>query len=252
MRVDVFSVCKHLSEFLDVPSFDDVCINGLQVEGTRGISLIATAVSPSLFAIEAAAKHGAELLLTHHGLFLKNSGTPLSGNFSKRVRSLYKEDIHLLSYHAPLDAHPEVGNCWPILKEVGCTSLEPFGRFLNNFVGVKGICPPIAQKELFEKLQQIFGAPGVMFGRAKKSIQSIGFVSGGGHRLLGEAIAQKVDCFITGTTDEQVWSLAQEEDISVMAFGHYATEKKGIQLLGEHLSKQFQVAHTFILEKNPF
>jgi putative NIF3 family GTP cyclohydrolase 1 type 2 len=69
---------------------------------------------------------------------------------------------------------------------------------------------------------------------------------------LNEAIEQKQDCYITGTADEAAWSLAQEEGICVMAFGHYATEKRGIYLLGEHLKKQFDVEHIFIPEKNPF
>ena len=250
--VTISTLCKYISERLDVASFDDICINGLQVEGTRPISFVATAVSPSLFAIEEAAKLGAELLLTHHGLFLKNTGIALCGSMSKRVRSLYRADMHLLSYHLPLDAHKELGNAWPILQELGCTALEPFGKFQNSLVGVQGFCQKISQEKLFEWLQKKFGSQGVTFGSAKKSIQSIAFVSGGGHRLLQEALNKKVDCYITGTTDENIWSLAREEDICVMAFGHYATEKTGIQLLGDAVKKQFQIELRFIQEENPF
>ena len=250
--MNVFSMCQYVSEILDASSFDDVCINGLQVEGTRPIAAIATAVSPSLFVINEAEKYGAELLLTHHALFLKSPGVPLSGNLSRRVRSLYRADMHLLSYHLPLDAHQELGNAWPVLRDLGYTSLEPFGKYLNKAIGVRGISLPTSQRGLFERLQNYFGTPGVLFGEnASKEVRSIAFVSGGGHRFLSEAIHQKIDCFITGTVDEAVWSLAREEGVCVMAFGHYATEKKGVQLLGEHLKQKFGVEHIFIQEKNP-
>lgn len=252
MSTDLSRISQYCSKLLDVALFEDVCINGLQVEGTRPISLIAGAVSPSLFVIEEAAKRGAELLLTHHGLFLKNAGVAISGTLSKRVRALFRNDMHLLSYHLPLDAHQEIGNTWPILKQLGCYSLEPFGKYQNRQIGVKGLCSPIPQEKLFERLQQLFRAPGVVFGRKKESIQSLAFVSGGGHRLLSEALDQKIDCFITGTVDESIWSQAMEGGISVMAFGHYATEKAGVQLLGEHLTKEFHIPYIFIEEANPF
>ena len=250
--MDVFTLSKYLAELLDVALFEDVYINGLQVEGTRAISRIATAVSPSLFAIDEAARGGAEILLTHHALFLKKVGVPLSASLSKRVRSLYGADMHLLSFHLPLDAHREVGNNWPVLQELGCTTLEPFGKYSGMLLGAKGLCTPYPTEKLFSELQRYFGSPGVLFGAKKDTISSLAFVSGRAHSLLQDAIDQKIDCFITGTADESTWSLAQEGGVCVMAFGHYATEKKGVQLLGEHLARKFHVEHFFVSEKNPF
>lgn len=252
MSVDLPTLCQYLYQLLDVGSFEDVCINGLQVEGTKVIHSIATAVSPTLFAIEEAKRVGAELLLTHHGLFWKNAGVPLSASLSKRIRSLYGADIHLLSFHLPLDAHREVGNNWPVLQELGCTSLKPFGKYAGVQIGAQGECAPCAAGDLFKKLQGYFGRPGVLFGAQKDTLRSIAFVSGGAHSLLKEAIDQRIDCFITGTVDESTWSLAQEANVCVMAFGHYATEKKGVQLLGMHLSDHFKIKHSFIQEENPF
>jgi dinuclear metal center YbgI/SA1388 family protein len=253
MVVSVEVLCQYIGKLLDVGSFDDICLNGLQVEGTRPISSFATAVTPSLFAIEEAKREKCELLLTHHGYFLKNMNCCLTGILGNRVRALIQNDLHLLSYHLPLDAHEEFGNAWPVFKELQCRALSPFGKISQKYFGVKGEISPISVQDLYSTLSTIFKNSGTFFGRKGDEIlQSLAFLPGGGHRFLREAIESGVDCFITGTVDESTWHEAIEAGICVMVFGHSCTERRGIQLLGEHLAKTFSLSHFSIVENNPY
>ncbi len=256
MSSDIYSIGQYLSQLLETDSFsfDDAIINGLQVEGNRPIHRIATVVTPSLFAIEEAWRQNADLLLAHHGLFLKREFCGIRRSLRKRVGQLIQSGMHLLAYHLPVDAHREFGNAWPIAKELGWTALQPFGLVGSRAIGVRGhLAEPLPGQEFFALMQQFWGREGVYVSNiASREVRTCAFVSGGGHKFLKEAIDSKVDCFITGSVDEYCWHLAREEGVHFMSFGHYATEKTGVQLLGKHLSERLDCEYFFIEEDNPF
>jgi putative NIF3 family GTP cyclohydrolase 1 type 2 len=45
--------------------------------------------------------------------------------------------------------------------------------------------------------------------------------------------------------------LARESGVAYIAAGHHATERYGIQALGEHLARRFELKHQFIDIPNP-
>ena len=45
--------------------------------------------------------------------------------------------------------------------------------------------------------------------------------------------------------------IAREESIHFVAAGHHATERYGVQALGEHLQEHFGLQHRFIDIDNP-
>jgi len=65
------------------------------------------------------------------------------------------------------------------------------------------------------------------------------------------AIAQGVDAYITGEISEQNFHLAQESGVAFVVAGHHATERQGIQALGEHLAVRFGLEHRFFDQQNP-
>jgi putative NIF3 family GTP cyclohydrolase 1 type 2 len=58
-----------LDRLLDPDSFADHGPNGLQVQGCAEVTHVATGVSASVELFERAIDAGAQLILTHHGLF---------------------------------------------------------------------------------------------------------------------------------------------------------------------------------------
>jgi putative NIF3 family GTP cyclohydrolase 1 type 2 len=60
-----------------------------------------------------------------------------------------------------------------------------------------------------------------------------------------------VDAYISGEISEQTVHLARESGVAYIAAGHHATERYGIQALGEHLATRFELKHQFIDIPNP-
>ena len=58
------------------------------------------------------------------------------------------------------------------------------------------------------------------------------------------------DAYISGEASIQTYHLAHELNIAYFIAGHHATERYGVQSLGEHLAEKFQIEHVFIDEKN--
>ena len=65
------------------------------------------------------------------------------------------------------------------------------------------------------------------------------------------AVAARADVFITGEISEQTVHVAREEGIAFIAAGHHATERYGVQAVGEALAQQFSLQHQFFDEDNP-
>ena len=57
--------------------------------------------------------------------------------------------------------------------------------------------------------------------------------------------------FISGEVSEQTVHVAREEGIAYIAAGHHATERCGVQALGEEIARRFGVEHQFVDIANP-
>ena len=66
-----------------------------------------------------------------------------------------------------------------------------------------------------------------------------------------QAVALGVDAFLTGELSEQNVHVAQENGIAFFAAGHHATERFGVQALGEHLAARFNLEHRFFDQDIP-
>jgi putative NIF3 family GTP cyclohydrolase 1 type 2 len=84
-----------------------------------------------------------------------------------------------------------------------------------------------------------------------REIASLAIVSGAGASLLGEAIEAGVEAFITGEPREPAMASARENAIHFLAAGHHATERLGVQALGDALTSTHGVRHVFIDVPNP-
>ena len=66
-----------------------------------------------------------------------------------------------------------------------------------------------------------------------------------------KAILAGVDLYLSGEASEQTFHSARENDISFIAAGHHATERYGVQALGDYLARRFALEHIFIDCPNP-
>lgn len=240
-------LANYLEEFLQIFLFNDFCPNGIQVEGKKKIKKIGVAVSASLETILKAKNQNVDALIVHHGIFWNKDAYPIVLNKKEKLKILLENDISLLAYHLPLDAHPIVGNNFKAFNDLGFNDLCSFGT-----VGVKGITKEIIFDDFVKKIEEYYVHKATLAPFGKKKIKSAALISGGAHRDIELAVKEGVDCFITGSFDEPTWHIAKENNIHFLALGHFATEVIGVKALKMHLESQFNIEVDFIEVNNPF
>lgn len=239
----------HLDQVLDSSRFRDYGPNGLQVEGKPRIHKLATAVTASLAAIEAAAAAGADALLVHHGLFWRGQDGRVTGWMRQRLALLLAHDINLLAYHLPLDAHPVLGNNaqWGAL--LGLAADRRFGEQDLGFAGPAPAGLDVAA--LARRLEDALGRAPVVVPGDGRALRRIAWCSGGAQGYFEPAIAAGADAFLTGEISEPQAHYARETGVAFLACGHHASERYGVQALGRAVAEQFGLVHEFIEIANP-
>ena len=100
MRRD--ELVRWLDETLGTDEIPDPSLNGLQVEGAAEVHKLAVAVDASMTTFEQAAEIGADMLVTHHGLFW-GGNRPVVGSHYRRLRTAIIGNLGIYSSHLPLD-----------------------------------------------------------------------------------------------------------------------------------------------------
>lgn len=238
----------YTSQLLDVGAFKDYCPNGLQIQGRQKIRKIVSGVTASQALIEQAIAKQADLLLVHHGYFWRNEHAAITGIKYQRIAALIKHDVNLVAYHLPLDAHVELGNNAQLAHQLGITVC---GALDDQRLLFWGEIAAIDLQGLAEKISILTARQPQVIGDLTKPIRKIAWCSGGAQHYMEQAIAQGVDVFISGEISEQTFHLAQESGVAYIAAGHHATERYGVQALGEHLAAKFGITHEFVDIVNP-
>jgi dinuclear metal center YbgI/SA1388 family protein len=244
------SLAKYLEQTLDINRFRDYCPNGLQVEGKSDIGTIVTGVTASLALIEAAIEAKADAILVHHGYFWKGEDARIIGIKQRRLKLLLAHDINLFGFHLPLDMHPELGNNAQLAQVLGFT---PQGRFGDDNLGWLGIADAAISTvgDLALHVERRLGRAPQVIGDLEQKVGTIGWCTGAAQNMLGAAIAAGTDVYLSGEISEPTVHLAREAGVAYLACGHHATERYGIQALGQHLASAFGLRHHFVDIANP-
>ncbi len=246
--IELLKLEQYCNELLGVARFDDYCPNGLQVDGGKPeIGHIASAVTASQAVIEAAIEQQADLLLVHHGYFWRGEPAPLTGIKGRRIRSLLHGGLSMMAYHLPLDAHPTLGNNYLLGERLGFVNAAP----LDQGLVWQGELPEVTPEVLVDRIAQHLDRTPLLIRGHSRLVQSVGWCTGAAQNAISEAAAAGLDLFISGEISESTTHLARELGIHYIAAGHHATERYGVQALGEHLAKKFVLTHQFIDEFNP-
>ncbi|MFO7579559.1 Nif3-like dinuclear metal center hexameric protein [Nitrosomonas halophila] len=240
---------QYLNDLLNTCQFQDYCPNGLQVEGRAMVHTIVSGVTASQALLEAAVARQADAVLVHHGYFWRGEEMRLRGIKRHRLATLLKHNINLYAYHLPLDAHPELGNNAQLGMKLHITEDGCFGE--QNLVRHGHLAERTSLQALNDTLERVLGRKPLTIGDASKPVKRIAWCTGAAQGYFEAAIALGVDAYITGEISEQNVHAARESGIAYIAAGHHATERYGVQALGEHLAHKFGIIHHFIDIDNP-
>jgi len=249
MSIELNKMVVIIDNYLNITQINDYCPNGLQITGKSDVHTVISGVTANLDIIKQAISHKACALLVHHGYFWRGENPCITGIKQQRIKLLLEHDISLLAYHLPLDLHPTVGNNVQLAKRLNlknCTFLS------NNIPVLVGNISELTEiSQLADNLTTILKrAPQVI--AANRKITKIAICTGSGQNYFDDAIRAGADVFITGEATEHNFHSANEYQVNFIAAGHHATERFGIQALGDYIAEEFAIKHKFIDCDNPF
>jgi len=247
-RIELLSA---LDSLLQPERYKDYAPNGLQVEGRQSVRRLVSGVTASASLIEAAIAAHADAILVHHGLFWRGYDGRVTGWMRKRLGLLITNNVSLLAYHLPLDAHAELGNNAQLAKTLGWSIKGCFGDQQLGFLGT-GLQGPYSNAlALADHIEATLGRKVTLVSPSDKPIARLAWCTGGAQGYFEDAIASGVDAFITGEISEPQAHYARECGVAYLACGHHATERYGVQAVGAHVAAQLGISHSFIDIDNP-
>ena len=237
-----------LDETLNPGQFKDYCPNGLQVQGKGEISLIVTAVTATQSVIDRACALGADALLVHHGWFWRGENPVITHIKYKRLKAVLAADMNLIAYHLPLDAHPTLGNNACLGRVLSAQDVRCFGPDQLAWIGN---VDPISVESLADKLANSLGQKPLLLGDKEKMVRRVAWCTGSAQDFLEDAVLAGADAYISGEVSERTTHLARESGVPYLACGHHATERVGIQALGDFLTREHGLKCIFVDDENP-
>jgi len=241
------SISKYLDNLLKVNDFKDYCPNGLQIQGKDAVNHLVTGVTINQELINQAIAIQADGILVHHGMFWKGDDFCIREIKKQRIQSILAYDINLWAYHLPLDAHPIYGNNACLANMFNFKVDSNFGdQNLGCLYNVQQ--EDYTWQKLSQKIQQHLNNKILVIGNTSKdyNIKTIAWCSGGAQSYFLDAIHAGCNVFISGEISEQYVHIAREYDVLYMVCGHHATERYGVQAIGNHLKDKYGIKHTFV------
>lgn len=234
----------YLNKRLNLNAFGgDVSNNGLQVSGSPEVSRIVAGVDGCLSLFQRAVEEKADFVIVHHGISWGSDPRRFTGITAERLKLLFQHNISLYACHLPLDAHPELGNNACLCDAAGIINRVPCCNYHGLNIGFAGdFAEPLSLQALFER----FGKQGTILGDPDRMLRRAAVVSGGGgNDALDDAAARRADVLITGELSHEMYHNAMENDIAVLALGHYASETYGVRAVLQDLQKTFGLPGVF-------
>ncbi|MFW6414636.1 MAG: Nif3-like dinuclear metal center hexameric protein [Verrucomicrobiota bacterium] len=247
MIVSLDKLRDFLDDYFAVADCPDASNNGLQVEGAREVKKAVFGVDACHALFEAAVEKNADFIFVHHGISWKGGIKFIRGIEAMRLRTLLSNNISLYAAHLPLDKHAETGHNILLARALQLSDITPFFEYDGVSIGYSGSFPsPCPVNEFAETVEKIVGNKPLVFSEGKKSIETVGIVSGGAPEAIEEAARRQLDCLLTGEIGHSSYHWPAEYRMNVVAAGHYRTEVPGIKAVKELLEREFGLEGEFV------
>ena len=239
-------IVRYADALLELERFPEFAPQGLQVVGADEVTTIACGVSSSRELFERGVGLGAELLLVHHGLFWRNEPLVVDRRLRGRLEALFAGNASLLAYHLALDAHPTLGNNAQLASRIGATPDGPFGG-----VGLGCDLDDLSVETLVGRVEHAVERAPLVLPGGPETVRRLAVSTGAAGYDLAKAAHEGFDALLTGEAEEPSAATARELGITLIAAGHHATERLGVQALAEHLAERFGLTWQYVEVHNP-
>ncbi len=239
-------IVAYANALLEVDRWPEFAPPGLQVIGSDEVTLLVCGVSSSRELFERAAAEGADMVLVHHGLFWRNEPLAIDARQRGRLQALFGANASLLAYHLALDAHTTLGNSAQLAARIGATPDGPFGG-----VGLATTLPGLTVSDLIARVATATEREPLVFAHGPDRVNRLAISTGAAGYDLIRAAHEGFDALLTGEPEEPNLATARELGINLIAAGHHATERFGVQALAAHLAETFSIEWRYLEVDNP-
>lgn len=253
MSVPLHNLVALLDTTLKVAKIRDVSNNGLQIANRGEVTRVVTGVDASLRLLQEAAARGADCVVCHHGLSWGDSLKRITGLNHRLVSFAVAHDLAVYAAHLPLDAHPRYGNNVQLGRALGLKRFRPAFDYHGEAIGSTAeYDKPMSLDSFCARVRDATAQDLRLLDFGKKTVRSVGLVSGGASDMVGQAAELGVDVFLTGEPSLQGYILAEQLGQTVVFAGHYATETFGVRALARLIALKLRLPATFVDFKIPY
>ena len=225
--------------------------SGVQIAGIEEeVSRLAVTIDPSPAALVAALEWGADMVLTHHPLYMEPKPLSRPGYFLDAARVMMATGAWLYAAHTSLDVQSGGPAGW-LARALGltdCSVLEPTDP-ADPAVGF-GLAGDLGEsmnfKDFAVRLANVVDRSfWTLSGQEPESIHRVAYCTGSGGSLMDAATAAGADVYVTG---DLRYHQAMESDQFTIDVGHFSLENEmtrqmadclGAELGGEDLKIRF-------------
>lgn len=195
---------------------------------------VAVALDPTASSIESARKAGANVLLTHHPVFLDppavfSPSTALASIPGVNVYNAIAGGVALMNFHTALDVSAEAAGVLP-----GMLGFDPVGSLVPKEPGAtRGygqICEvrkddePFKLSHLAARCTSVFGRVPRVWGDYSSGIARIAVANGSAGDVVDLAVKANVDCLVCGEIRYHAALDAKQAGLAVVELGHDVSE----------------------------
>ncbi len=203
-------------------------------DGAREVRRALVCLDVTSEVIKAATAGNYDVIVSHHPLIFKGLKSLDEGDFiPKRVITLVREGISVMSFHTRLDAL-EGGVNDSLCALLGIKNVTPFGEGIGR-IGELGESTDTIS--FAKKVKDILGAPSVHVADAKKCVSKVAVLGGSGKDELYAAIAAGADTFLSGELGHHTLTDAPDLGINLIEAGHFHTEDHVCRVLCDMIRK---------------
>lgn len=223
-------VLSALERFAPLPLQEGWDNAGLQIgltEAEVSGALLCLDVNEAI--VDEAIEKGCNLIVSHHPLLFKGLKTISDGDYVQRtVMKAIMNSIAIVSMHTNMD-NAKGGVNYKIAEHLGLQEVKFFAEkpgAVEAGSGVVGLLPePMSATAFIQLVKERFGVKCAQCNLLlQRPVRKVAICGGSGDFLLGDAIAQGADAFITGEMHYHVY-FGQEQKIQICVIGHYESEQ---------------------------
>ena len=205
----------------------------------REVNTVLVALDLTDETLELAAEAGADLIVTHHPMLFKPvSRVTALDRTGRRILALAERRISCYAAHTNFDVAGMAALNAADLGLENDAPLEVTGLDENDIpfgLGRIGdLKEAVTAGALAEKVKEICGLDAVrLYGPAERLVRRAAVCGGSGKSLIGDAIREGAEVFVTGDLDYHSAIDAVSDGLILIDAGHYGTEKGFIACMAE-------------------